>query len=66
MASGAAIPATARKTVMPSIASAKMTFRLVGGQDPKHIRKGLKKFVRDRLPKDCRVSLPRKAATAPA
>src|SRR4029079_11351663 len=44
------------KTVIPSVASAKMTFRLVGGQDPKHIRKGLKKFVRECLPKDCRVS----------
>jgi acetylornithine deacetylase/succinyl-diaminopimelate desuccinylase-like protein len=44
------------KTVIPSVASAKMTFRLVGGQDPKHVRKGLKKFVRERLPKDCRVS----------
>jgi acetylornithine deacetylase/succinyl-diaminopimelate desuccinylase-like protein len=43
------------KTILPSLATAKLTFRLVGGQDPKHIRKGLKRFVRDRLPKDCRV-----------
>jgi acetylornithine deacetylase/succinyl-diaminopimelate desuccinylase-like protein len=44
------------KTVLPSVATAKLTFRLVGGQDPKHIRKGLKQFVRGRLPKDCGVS----------
>src|SRR5205085_2624232 len=44
------------KTVLPSLATAKLTFRLVGGQDPKRIRRGLKKFVRERLPKDCRVS----------
>jgi len=44
------------KTVLPSIATAKLTFRLVGGQDPEHVRRGLKEFVRDRLPEDCRAS----------
>lgn len=41
------------KTVIPSRASAKLTFRLVPGQDPEKIVNGFKKFVTDRLPKDC-------------
>ncbi len=45
-----------RKTVLPSTATAKLTFRLVGRQDPVKIRKGLRKFVKDRLPKDCKVA----------
>jgi acetylornithine deacetylase/succinyl-diaminopimelate desuccinylase-like protein len=44
------------KTVLPSIATAKLSFRLVGGQDPRRIRKGLKQFVKERLPEDCRVA----------
>jgi acetylornithine deacetylase/succinyl-diaminopimelate desuccinylase-like protein len=44
------------KTVLPSVATAKLTFRLVGGQDPRHVRRGLKQFVRERLPRDCRAS----------
>jgi acetylornithine deacetylase/succinyl-diaminopimelate desuccinylase-like protein len=44
------------KTVLPARASAKLTFRLVGGQDPKRIRAALKRFVRGRLPKDCKAS----------
>lgn len=42
------------KTVLPSTATAKMTFRLVQGQDPGKIRAAFRKFVRDRLPPDCR------------
>ncbi|WP_421696636.1 M20/M25/M40 family metallo-hydrolase [Aestuariivirga sp.] len=43
------------KTVLPSEATAKLTFRLVEGQDPKKIRKAFKAFVKSRLPKDCKV-----------
>jgi len=41
------------KTVIPSQASAKISFRLVGGQDPDKIRDGFRAFVRSRLPTDC-------------
>ena len=43
------------KTVIPSRASAKISFRLVAGQDPAKIAKAFRKFVKQRLPKDCRV-----------
>lgn len=43
------------KTVIPSKASAKITCRLVGKQDPFAIRDAFKQFVRDRLPSDCKV-----------
>lgn len=42
------------KTVLPAEATAKLTFRLVEGQDPKKIRKAFKQFVKDRLPVDCK------------
>ena len=41
------------KTVIPSKASAKLTFRMVPGQDPEKVLAGFQKFVRQRLPKDC-------------
>ncbi len=44
------------KTVIPSEASAKISFRLVGDQEPETIRKSFRKFVSDRLPADCTVS----------
>ncbi|HLF20986.1 MAG TPA: peptidase dimerization domain-containing protein, partial [Aestuariivirga sp.] len=44
------------KTVLPAEASAKLSFRLVEGQNPKHIRKAFRDFVRARLPNDCRAS----------
>ena len=44
------------KTVIPSKASAKVSFRLVGGQDPAAVRAGLQAFVRERLPADCSVT----------
>jgi acetylornithine deacetylase/succinyl-diaminopimelate desuccinylase-like protein len=47
---------TGSKTVLPATASAKLTFRLVGRQEPKVIRKGLKAFVEARLPRDCKAS----------
>ena len=43
------------KTVLPAEAMAKLTFRLVGRQTPAKIRKGLREFVKARLPADCRV-----------
>jgi acetylornithine deacetylase/succinyl-diaminopimelate desuccinylase-like protein len=42
------------KTVLPSKATAKISFRTVGGQEPKKIRKGWRDFVKARLPKDCK------------
>ncbi len=41
------------KTVIPSTASAKVSFRLVGDQDPETVRAAFRAFVRDRLPPDC-------------
>jgi acetylornithine deacetylase/succinyl-diaminopimelate desuccinylase-like protein len=42
------------KTVIPSQATAKVSFRLVAGQDPKTIRDGFRAFVRTRLPADAK------------
>ncbi len=44
------------KTVLPSKASAKISFRLVGTQDPLAIRESFRAMVRDALPADCDVS----------
>jgi len=43
------------KTVIPGKATAKVSFRLVGQQDPKKIREAFRAFVRARLPVDCTV-----------
>lgn len=43
------------KTVVPSEAMAKLTFRLVGRQTPQQVRKGLRQFIKERLPADCKV-----------
>lgn len=45
---------TGTKTVIPSQASVKITCRLVPGQDPKKVLKGLQQFVKERLPADCK------------
>ena len=42
------------KTVIPARASAKLSFRLVGKQDPAAVREGFRAFVRARLPADCK------------
>lgn len=42
------------KTVIPGQATAKVSFRLVGEQDPEKIRDGFRAFVRARLPADCK------------
>jgi acetylornithine deacetylase/succinyl-diaminopimelate desuccinylase-like protein len=41
------------KTVIPAEASAKVSFRLVGAQDPDNVRDAFRAFVRARLPADC-------------
>ena len=43
------------KTVIPGKAMAKVSFRLVGAQDPEKIRKAFRDFVRARVPADCSV-----------
>jgi acetylornithine deacetylase/succinyl-diaminopimelate desuccinylase-like protein len=43
------------KTVIASKASAKVSFRLVGDQDPKKIAEAFHAFVRARVPADCKV-----------
>jgi acetylornithine deacetylase/succinyl-diaminopimelate desuccinylase-like protein len=43
------------KTVIPGKTSAKVSFRLVGRQDPKEIREAFRAFVKARLPADCTV-----------
>ena len=42
------------KTVIPAEASAKVSFRLVEGQEPAKIRKAFRDFVTSRLPVDCK------------
>ena len=44
------------KTVLPATATAKLTFRLVEGQSPKKIHAAFRKFVRDNLPSNCKVT----------
>ncbi|TYB89771.1 M20/M25/M40 family metallo-hydrolase [Oceaniovalibus sp. ACAM 378] len=43
------------KTVLPSQAHAKISFRLVGTQDPLEIRRAFRAMVEDQLPADCTV-----------
>ncbi len=43
------------KTVIPAVASAKISFRLVFDQNPHRVREEFRKFVRARVPADCRV-----------
>jgi acetylornithine deacetylase/succinyl-diaminopimelate desuccinylase-like protein len=42
------------KTVLPAQASAKLSFRLVGKQNPERISAAFRDFVQARLPADCR------------
>ncbi|WGW02689.1 M20/M25/M40 family metallo-hydrolase [Tropicibacter oceani] len=44
------------KTVLPSKASAKVSFRLVGTQDPHAIRRNFREWVQDQLPHDVTAS----------
>jgi acetylornithine deacetylase/succinyl-diaminopimelate desuccinylase-like protein len=43
------------KTVIAAEARAKISFRLVGNQDPEKIQKNFRAFVRKQIPKDCSV-----------
>ncbi len=43
------------KTVIAAKASAKISFRLVGTQDPAKIRESFRSFVKARIPADCSV-----------
>jgi len=45
------------KTIIPAKASVKITCRLVPGQNPKAVLKGIEDFVKARIPEDCRVSI---------
>ncbi len=54
------------KTVLPSKAHAKFTFRLVGKQNPQKILKAFQKFVKDNLPKDCKVEFSGRGGGSPA
>jgi acetylornithine deacetylase/succinyl-diaminopimelate desuccinylase-like protein len=53
------------KTVIPRQAMAKVSFRLVGAQDPQKIRAAFHAFVRERLPIDAKVEF-QSFASAPA
>jgi acetylornithine deacetylase/succinyl-diaminopimelate desuccinylase-like protein len=44
------------KTVIAAQAKAKISFRLVGDQDPEKIRDSFRAFVRERIPADCKVT----------
>ncbi len=52
------------KTVIASQASAKVSFRLVGEQDPQAIRKNFRKFVNQAIPEDCSVEFHEHGASA--
>ncbi|WP_413468433.1 peptidase dimerization domain-containing protein [Mesorhizobium muleiense] len=43
------------RSVLPSSATARLSFRLVGGQRPEHIRALFRNFVEARLPAGCQV-----------
>ena len=43
------------KTVLPATATAKLTFRLVEGQNPKKIHAAFRKFMRAQLPDNCKI-----------
>jgi acetylornithine deacetylase/succinyl-diaminopimelate desuccinylase-like protein len=44
------------KTVIPGEASAKISFRLVGDQDPAKVQKAFRAHVKALVPKDCKVT----------
>ncbi|MCF7699991.1 M20/M25/M40 family metallo-hydrolase [Loktanella sp. M215] len=52
------------KTVLPAEARAKISFRLVGQQDPHAIRESFRKMVTDMIPADCRVEFHSHGASA--
>ncbi len=52
------------KTVIPSKAGAKISFRLVADQDPIKIRDAFRAHVRERIPEDCSVKFKEHGANA--
>ncbi|WP_373505432.1 M20/M25/M40 family metallo-hydrolase [Aestuariivirga sp.] len=54
------------KTVIPSKAHAKFTFRLVGKQNPQKVLKAFQKFVKGLVPKDCKVEFSGRGGGSPA
>ena len=52
------------KTVLPSKAHAKVSFRLVAGQDPLVLREAFREWVRAQVPPDCRVTFEGHGASA--
>jgi acetylornithine deacetylase/succinyl-diaminopimelate desuccinylase-like protein len=54
------------KTVLPSKASAKVTFRLTGRQKPQSILRTFRKFVKERVPRDCKVEFASNGGGNPA
>ena len=52
------------KTVLPAEAHAKVSFRLVGTQDPEAISEAFRKYIRDNLPPDCEVTFRAKDGAA--
>lgn len=54
------------KTVLPSRAHAKFTFRLVGKQNPDKILKAFQKHVKGLIPKDCKVEFSGRGGGSPA
>lgn len=53
---GGGYQGTGFKTVLPSQAHAKISFRLVGDQDPHAIDQSFRKMVQDMLPADCDIT----------
>jgi len=53
------------KTIIPSSAVVKLSFRLVAGQDPDHIEKAVRAWAADRLPAGIRHEITFGAATRP-
>jgi acetylornithine deacetylase/succinyl-diaminopimelate desuccinylase-like protein len=54
------------KTVLPSKAHAKLTFRLVGKQNPAKILKAFQAYVTSKIPKDCKVEFSGHGGGSPA
>jgi acetylornithine deacetylase/succinyl-diaminopimelate desuccinylase-like protein len=54
------------KTVLPSEAHAKITFRLVGKQNPAKILKSWRAFAKSHVPKDCKISFASWGSGSPA